>query len=96
MLAAGKRLRRRLAEKIGLAVYDRIEAVLGGHQHISDLEIVDVELFADVLGDRTAEIDHEAGRHARLVGEREGWRVVAEGEAEGLVLPRLVKSSGVG
>ena len=96
MLAAGEGLRSRLAEKVGLAVYDRIEAVLGGHQHIRDLEIVDVELFADMLGDRTAEVDHEAGRQARLVGERERRRIVAIGEAEGLVMAHLVESSGVG
>ena len=95
MLAAGERGRGRLAEKIGLAVFDRVEAVRGGHQHIVDLEIADVELLADMLRDRAAEIDHEAGRQARLVGERERRRVVPVGDAERLVLPHFVESSGL-
>src|SRR3984885_5466723 len=95
VLAAGEGLRSWLAEKIGLAVFDRVEPVLGGHQHISDFEIVDVELLADMLRDRFTEIDHEAGRQARVVGEREWRRVFAESYAERLVLPRLVESARV-
>ena len=95
MLAAGERFRRRLAEKIRLAVLDRVETVRGGHQHVSDLEVGDVELLADVLGDREAKIDYEAGRQARLVGERERRRIFAKGNAQRLVLPHLIESARV-
>ena len=95
MLAAGEGLRSRLAEKIGFAVFDCVEPVLRGHQHISDLEIVDVELLADMLRDRFAEIDREAGRQARIVGERERRRVFAESDVERFVLPHFVESARV-
>ena len=51
LLAAGEGLRGRLAEKIGLAGRDRVEAVRGGHRHIVDLEIGDLEIVGDMLGD---------------------------------------------
>jgi hypothetical protein len=84
------------ARRADLAGFDGLEAVLGGHQHIVDLEVVDIELLANMLGDRLAEIDHETDRHAGRVGERERRCVVPEGNTDRFVLSHFVERSSLG
>ena len=82
--AARERHRARIAQDVHAAVAHRLEALVGGHQHVGHLDIADglIDGLVDRRGDLTAQIDDVAGRLALFgaVGMRLGVGAIADPE----------------
>src|SRR5271155_3517575 len=93
MLPARQRVGRRLAQEVCFAGFDRFEPVGRGDGDVDDAQFCEIELRREVSRDRPAEIDDESGRLAVGVLEREWRSVVANREADRLVLTQFVDGS---
>jgi len=71
MFAAGERVRRRFAEEIGLARFNRLEPVGGGDRNVDDIQFAEIELGAQIRYDSSAQVDYETCRLSIGAFERE-------------------------